>query len=125
MEEYSIWFYLGIYFSGVAVAVLFHKVFFRLHPEFVYENQSKTRREINQIKKGLESNGTSFKEECSYIANDDDDVFSPINDQEIKMFIWLSWFTVLIWFVAVVLKIFLSVFDFIGKCLSIITNKIV
>lgn len=124
MEQYSIWFYLGIYFSGVAVAVIFHKIFFRLHPEFVYENQFKTRREINQIKKGLESNGTLSKEECSYIANDDD-VFSPINDQEIKMFIWLSWFTVLIWVVAVVLNIFFAVFDFIGKWLRIITNKIV
>ncbi len=124
MEQYSIWFYLGIYFSGVAVAVIFHKIFFRLHPEFVYENQLKTRREINRTKKGLESNGTLYEENCSYIANDDD-VFSPINDQEIKMFIWLSWFAVLIWVVAVVLNIFSAVSDFIGKWLRIITNKIV
>ena len=124
MEQYSIWFYLGIYFSGVAVAVLFHKIFFRLHPELVYENQIKTRREINRIKKGLQSNAALSKEECSYIENNDD-MFSPINDEEIKMFIWLSWFTVLIWVMAIVLNIFFVVFGFIGKWLRIITNKIV
>ena len=124
MEQYSIWFYLGIYFSGVAIAIIFHKVFFRLHPELVYENQIKTRREINRIKKGLGSNGALSKEECSYIENNDD-MFSPINDEEIKMFIWLSWFTVLIWVMAIVLNIFFVVSDFIGKWLRIITNKIV
>lgn len=106
-------FYVGLYICGVAVAIIIHKVYFALHPELKWEN----------IQKEMQAKGDAEHGRLSHF-DEEEDIFSPLSDQSIKMMIWLSWLSVALWFFVFCLTLLEMVSNLISRFFKALTDKI-
>jgi len=112
-------FYVGLYLSGVVLAIFIHKLYFALHPEYKLENieQHIHDEKYNPCVNALEQGRL-------HGIDEDGDMFTPMSDESLKMLIWLSWFAVAIWLLAFCLTILGVVSNGISNFLKVITDKI-
>lgn len=78
-------FYIGFYIYGVGMAILIHKVYFALHPELKWENIEK-----DMQGKSYDPCKNVVEQGCLHDLDEEQDMFTPLSDQSIKMMIWLS-----------------------------------